>query len=204
MMGQALYTPLSGQTDMNISYQIFIALRYLKSKKRYKGVSVNTAISIGGVAVGVMALLVVLSVMTGFQQDIQKKILGANAHIIIRDYKGTMSAPAYDIEVTEKLRGQKDVVSFAPFVLGQVMVSYGKRAHGVFLRGIDPDSESKTTEILSHIKDGSVKGLSGEAAVPGIILGKELAANLGVFHGREDQYRLSHRRDQARWECSRR
>lgn len=167
---------------MNMSYTIFIALRYLKSKKRYKGVSVNTAISIGGVAVGVMALLVVLSVMTGFQQDIQKKILGANAHIIIRDYKGAMSAPAYD-EVSEKLRGEKDVVSFAPFVLGQVMVSYGKRAHGVFLRGIEPDSESKTTEILSHIKDGSIKGLGEEGGVPGIILGKELAANLGVFTG---------------------
>jgi lipoprotein-releasing system permease protein len=167
---------------MGLPYQMFIALRYLKSKKRYRGVSVNTAISIGGVAVGVMALLVVLSVMTGFQQDIQKKILGANAHIIIRDYKGAMSAPAYD-EVSDKIRGQKDVVSFAPFVLGQVMVSYGKRAHGVFLRGIEPDSESKTTEILSHIKDGSIRGLGEEGGVPGIILGKELAANLGVFTG---------------------
>jgi lipoprotein-releasing system permease protein len=167
---------------MNLPYQIFIALRYLKSKKKYKGVSVNTAISIGGVALGVMALLVVLSVMTGFQQDIQKKILGANAHIVIRDYKGGMSVPAYD-EVAEKLRGEKDVVSFAPFVLGQAMVSYGKRAHGVFLRGIEPDSESKTTEILSHIKDGSIRGLAEEGGVPGIILGKELAANLGVFTG---------------------
>lgn len=167
---------------MNVPYPIFIALRYLKSKKRYRGVSVNTGISIGGVAVGVMALLVVLSVMTGFQQDIQKKILGANAHIIIRDYKGAMSAPAYD-EVSEKLRGGKDVVSFAPFVLGQAMVSSGKRAHGVFLRGIEPESESKTTEILSHIKDGSIKGLAKEDGLPGIILGNELAANLGVFTG---------------------
>src|SRR5512135_407093 len=110
-----------------LPYQVFIAIRYLKSRKKYKGVSVNTAISIGGVAVGVMALLVVLSVMTGFQQDIQKKILGANAHIIIRDYKGVMPADGY-AEVAEKLRAEKDVVSFAPFVLGQVMVSYGKRA----------------------------------------------------------------------------
>jgi lipoprotein-releasing system permease protein len=167
---------------MNISYKVFIALRYLKSKKRYRGVSVNTAISIGGVAVGVMALLVVLSVMTGFQQDIQKKILGANAHIIIRDYKGAMPAEAFN-EVSGKLRGEKNVVSFAPFVMGQVMVSYGKRAHGVFLRGIEPDSESKTTEILAHIKDGSISGLAEQDGLPGIILGKELAANLGVFTG---------------------
>ena len=84
---------------MKLPYQIFIAFRYLKSKKKHKGVSVNTAISIGGVAVGVMALLVVLSVMSGFHQDLQKKILGANAHIIIRDFKGaiTDSAP-----ITEK------------------------------------------------------------------------------------------------------
>ncbi len=167
---------------MNLRYQIFIALRYLKSKKKYRGVSVNTAISIGGVAVGVMALLVVLSVMTGFQQDIQRKILGATAHIIIRDYKGSMTKAGYD-EVVDKIKTEKDVVSFAPFVMGQVMVSSGKRAHGVYLRGIEPASESKTTEILSHIKEGSIKGLSDEGELPGIILGKELAANLGVFAG---------------------
>ncbi len=167
---------------MNFRYQIFNALRYLKSKKKYRGVSVNTAISIGGVAVGVMALLVVLSVMTGFQQDIQRKILGATAHIIIRDYKGVMTKAGYD-DVIDKIKTEKDVVSFAPFVLGQVMVSSGKRAHGVYLRGIEPASESKTTEILSHIKEGSVKGLSDEGGLPGIILGKELAANLGVFAG---------------------
>jgi lipoprotein-releasing system permease protein len=165
---------------MNLPYQIFIAVRYLKSKKKNRGVSVNTAISIGGVTVGVMALLIVLSVMTGFQQDIQRKILGANAHIIIRDYRGAMTGYG---EIKDKLIGEKDVVSFAPFVIGQVMVSYGKRAHGVFLRGIDPATESKTTEILSRIKDGSVKGLSGEGGLPGIILGSELAANLGVFAG---------------------
>src|SRR5512135_3911169 len=98
-----------------LPYQVFIAIRYLKSKKRYKGVSVNTAISIGGVAVGVMALLVVLSVMTGFQQDIQKKILGATAHIIIRDYKGVMTEAGYE-DVVEKIKSEGDVVSFAPFV----------------------------------------------------------------------------------------
>ncbi len=167
---------------MNFPYQVFIAIRYLKSKKKYKGVSVNTAISIGGVAVGVMALLVVLSVMTGFQQDIQKKILGANAHIIVRDFRGPM--PDYK-EAERRLQGEKGIVSLAPFVLGQVMVSYEKRAHGIFLRGIEPASESKTTDILSHIKDGSVKGLAEKEGLPGIILGSELAGNLGVIVGDE-------------------
>ena len=163
---------------MKLPYQIFIALRYMKSKKKYRGVSVTTAISIGGVAVGVMALLVVLSVMSGFHQDLQKKILGANAHIIIRDYKGAIQ----DYEkAAEKLKEEKEIVSYAPFVLGQVMVSSGSRTHGVFMRGIDVETESKTTEILSHIKEGDFSKLSGEGDIPGIILGKELASSLGVF-----------------------
>ena len=163
---------------MKLPYQIFIALRYLKSKKKHKGVSVNTAISIGGVAVGVMALLVVLSVMSGFHQDLQKKILGANAHIIIRDYKGSLSD--YE-QVTSRLGQNNEIVSQAPFIIGQVMVSFGNRAHGVFIRGIDPEIEAKTTEILSHIKEGSVGKLTEDTDLPGIILGKELASTLGVL-----------------------
>ena len=163
---------------MKLPYQLFIALRYLKSKKKYRGVSVTTAISIGGVAVGVMALLVVLSVMSGFHQDLQKKILGANAHIIIRDYKGTIQDYA---KTAEALKGEKDIQSFAPFVLGQVMVSFGNRTHGVFLRGIDPDTESKTTDIIAHIKEGDFRRLSGEGDLPGIILGRELASSIGAF-----------------------
>jgi len=163
---------------MKLPYQIFIALRYLKSKKKHKGISVNTAISIGGVAVGVMALLVVLSVMSGFQEDLQKKILGANAHIIVRDYRGTMSDTA---GISEKITASKEVVSYAPFVIGQVMVSFNNRAHGVYIRGVDPEVEVKTTEILSHIKSGDFRKLSEDKEVPGIIIGKELAANLGAM-----------------------
>jgi len=163
---------------MKIPYQIFIALRYLRSKKKYRGVSVTTAISIGGVAVGVMALLVVLSVTSGFHQDLQKKILGANAHIIIRDYKGAIQ----DYEKTaEKLKGEKNITSYAPFVLGQVMITSGSRTHGVFLRGINPDTESLTTDILSHVKDGDFSKLAGDSEIPGIIVGKELASSLGMF-----------------------
>jgi len=163
---------------MKLPYQLFIALRYLKSKKKYRAVSVTTVISISGVAVGVMALLVVLSVMSGFHQDLQKKILGANAHIIIRDYKGAIQS--YE-KTAEKLKGEKDIISYAPFVLGQVMVSSGNRTHGVFMRGINPDKESQTTDIISHVKDGDFSKLSVEGDMPGIILGKELASSLGVF-----------------------
>jgi lipoprotein-releasing system permease protein len=165
---------------MNLPYQLFIALRYLKSKKKHKSISVNTLISTGGVAVGVMALLVVLSVMSGFHEDLQKKILGVNAHVVILDYKGTM--PGYK-DVIERLKGEKDIVSSAPFVLGQAMVSFGKKAHGVFVRGIVPEMEMKTTEISGYIKEGNFKDLAPKDGIPSIILGKELASSIGAFKG---------------------
>ena len=71
----------------SLPYYFFVALRYLKTKKKHGGVSVNALISVGGVAVGVMALLVVLSVMSGFHEDLQKKILGVNAHVVVLDYR---------------------------------------------------------------------------------------------------------------------
>ncbi len=159
-------------------YQLFIALRYLKSKKKHKGVSLNTAISVGGVAVGVMALLVVLSVMSGFHEDLQKKILGVSAHVVVLSYKGNFSDYRGALE---KISSEKEVVSASPFVLGQVMASSGKRAHGVYLRGIDPALEKKTTEIANYIKNGNIDDIKPKDGVPGIIIGKELANNLGVF-----------------------
>lgn len=165
---------------MNLPYQLFIALRYLRTKKKHRGISVNTLISTGGVAVGVMALLVVLSVMSGFHEDLQKKILGVNAHIVILDYRGAMQS--YE-NVTEKLKGDKDIISSAPFIMGQVLVSSGKRAHGVFLRGINPGMEKQTTDIGRFMKEGKLENLSSKGETPGIIIGKELASSMGVFEG---------------------
>ena len=149
-------------------------------KKKNKGISVNTLISAGGVAVGVMALLVVLSVMSGFHEDLQRKILGVNAHMVILDYKGAM--PDYQ-DVVKKIKGDDEIVSYAPFVMGQVMISYGKRAHGVFLRGIDPDLEGKATDIARFMKEGKFADLKSKDEIPGIIIGRELASSLGVFKG---------------------
>lgn len=163
---------------MTFPYQLFIAFRYLKSRKKHRGVSFNTAISIGGVSVGVMALLIVLSVMSGFHEDLQRKILGVNAHIIVLDYRGALGN--YE-DVLKKIKGEKGVVSASPFVLGQVMVSSGNKGQGVYLRGVEPALEAKTTDIVGHLKEGSLKDLDATAGLPGIILGKELANRLGVF-----------------------
>ncbi|MGE5239854.1 MAG: lipoprotein-releasing ABC transporter permease subunit [Chloroflexota bacterium] len=165
---------------MELPYQLFIALRYLKSKKRHRGISFTAVISVGGVAVGVMALLVVLSVMSGFHEDLQKKILGANAHAVVLSYKGAVDDYR---AVMEKLEGDPEIIGMAPFVLGQVMVSSGKKAHGVFLRGIELPEELKTTDILGHLKEGSAADLASKDGRPWIVLGRELAAMLGVMKG---------------------
>ncbi len=165
---------------MNFPYQFFIALRYLKSKKKHKGISVNTLISVGGVAVGVMALLVVLSVMSGFHEDLQKKILGVRAHIVITDLRGSIQD--YE-DVLEAIKGEEHVVSAAPFVFGQTMISLEKRAHGVFLRGIVPEKERETTEILHVIKEGGLENLEEREGIPGILIGKELSRSLGAYTG---------------------
>jgi lipoprotein-releasing system permease protein len=165
---------------VNIPYHLFIAFRYLKSKKRHKGISFNALISTGGVALGVMALLVVLSVMSGFHEDLQKKILGVNAHVIVLDYRGTIAE--YN-DVIKRLEDEKEISSFAPFVLGQVMVSSGKKAHGVFLKGIKPELESKTTDVFKYVKEGNPEDLPPKNGTPGIIIGKELSRSLGVFTG---------------------
>lgn len=167
-------------TGMKIPYQLFIALRYLKSKKRHRGISFNTAVSIGGVAVGVMALLVVLSVMTGFHEDLQGKILGANAHAVVLNHKGAMEN--YQ-SVMETMKSDPQITAAAPFAMGQVMLSSGKRAHGVYMRGIEPQLELKTTEILRKLKVGSVGNLEPKDGKPWIIVGYELAGMLGIIPG---------------------
>lgn len=167
---------------MNIPYQFFIALRYFKSKKKHRGISLNTFISIAGVSLGVMTLLTVLSVMSGFHQDLQGKILGANAHIIVQNYNGKIR----DYQsVREEINGIGEVAGSSPVVYGQVMLRFGSRASGVVVRGVEPDIERDTTDILEKLKGGSINGLMDEGGVPGIIVGKELLRNLGLFVGDE-------------------
>ncbi|HEX8948411.1 MAG TPA: lipoprotein-releasing ABC transporter permease subunit [Dissulfurispiraceae bacterium] len=165
---------------MNLPYSLFIALRYLKSKRKKRSISFSAIVSISGVTVGVMALLVVLSVMSGFQEDLQKKILGANAHVVVQNFRGGIEDYK---SVDAKLKGIPHVTSVSPFVLGQVMISSGKKASGVVMRGVAPDSELKTTDILKHIKYGSLGDLEEKGGKPWIVIGMELSSMLGVLPG---------------------
>lgn len=167
---------------MNLPYQLFTAFRYFRSKKKHSGISINTFISIAGVALGVMTLITVLAVMSGFHQDLQTKILGVNAHIVTLSYEGRIR----DHEaLRKKISTVEGVIGSTPFVYGQVMLRFGSRAHGIVVRGIDPAIGTATTDILQNLKAGSIKDLEGDTAVPGIIIGKELLRTLGLFVGDE-------------------
>jgi len=167
---------------MNLPYQLFIGLRYLRTKKRQRGISVNTAISIAGVMLGVMALIIVLSVMSGFQEDLQKKILGVNAHLILLSYDGRVKGQEL---LRERIAQVKGIKGSSPFIYGQAMLGLGGRAHGVVVRGIEPELEVKTTDILKDLKEGGISGLQKNLEPPGIIVGRELSRNLGLFIGDE-------------------
>jgi len=129
-----------------------------------------------------MALIIVLSVMSGFENDLRNKILGTNAHLIVLKLgeKG-MDAPQ---QVLDKIRRVKHVVDASPFTLNQVMLTSESNVCGVVLRGINPRSEEKVTDLAKNLKQGSLSDLArGGPPGDGIILGRELSRHLGVSVG---------------------
>jgi len=179
-------------------YEIFVGLRYLRAKRRNRTISLNTFVSIAGITLGVAALIGTVGIMTGFKEDIQGKILGTTAHIIVQErMKENMSE--YD-PLVEKIRAFPDVVAATPFVLRQVLLTTQSGVQGIVLRGIDPQREAHVTELAKNLSSGQLTDLltpvkvrqapvddpQGELQLvdkPGIILGKELALRLGVFTG---------------------
>jgi lipoprotein-releasing system permease protein len=122
---------------MIMKYEWFIGLRYLKAKRKQAFVSIITVISIAGVTVGVMALIVVLAVMNGFEKTLKEKILGTQAHLVLLKV-GQEGMDHYE-EALKKVEGVKGVLSAAPFIFNQVMLSSESNVSGVVLKGIDPD-----------------------------------------------------------------
>ena len=164
-----------------MQFELFIGLRYLKAKRKSTFISLITLISVAGVALGVMALIIVLAVMTGFEEDLKEKILGTNAHVVVLSGGGAMD----DYQrVLERLKGMDGVLAATPFIYNQVMLSSGKNVSGVVLRGIDVQSDAKVTNLHKTIVEGSLKPLDDrDAKVPKLVVGKELAKNLGLFVG---------------------
>jgi len=167
-----------------MSYELFISLRHLKAKRSQKFISLNTWISVGGVALGVMALIVVIAVMSGFGKDLRDKILGTNSHVVVTNITRT-GMEDYEA-IIEKVKKVKGVNAAAPFILNQVMLTYGGNAMGVVVRGLDPELEAGVSDLEKNLVQGSLEMLGGPAKSTGkprragIILGKELARRLGV------------------------
>jgi len=163
-----------------MKYEWFIGLRYLKAKRKQTFISIITVISIAGVMVGVMALIVVLAVMSGFEKTLKEKILGTQAHLHL--LKASQEGLDQYQEVTKRVEETKGVASAAPFIISQVMLSSESNVFGVVLKGIDPDRVGRVTELANNLKAGRLEDLKGgkEGDPPGIILGVELAKHLSV------------------------
>jgi len=169
-----------------MSYELFIGLRYLKAKRKQTFVSLITLISIAGVMVGVTALIVVIAVMNGFKEDLRYKILGVTSHVVISRFDGNISK--YQ-EVRAKVGEVSGVNAATPFIYTQVMISSRKAISGAVLRGIEPKTASKVINLPKNMRAGSLEELEAEnkpegmRSTPGIILGNELARNIGALRG---------------------
>lgn len=175
-----------------MQFELFVAARYLRAKRRQAVIGIITVISIFGVTAGVASLIVALAINNGFRQDLQDRLLGSTSHINllrvasdgIRNWESLLT----------HLEKTPHVVAGAPAIYEQVLISRGARAQGGILKGIIPSDERRVSTILDTIKDGSVAPLERSAAptetnseqltsLPPIVLGKDMADELGANVG---------------------
>ena len=159
-------------------YELVVGLRYLRARRRNRFISINSAVSMIGIAVGVWALIVVLSVMNGFQKEVRERILGVVAHVQISGPGNRLA----DWRSIGKIAAQNPhVLGSAPFVQAQAMLIAGPAVRGALVRGILPEEEAKVADLGDHMKLGSLDTLQpGEFNV---VLGGDLARALGVLPG---------------------
>lgn len=159
-----------------MNFEFFVSRRYFLSLQRERFISVISLISGLGVAIGVMALIVVIAVMTGFDNDLKDKIIGANPQIIIHSEEGI----ADFAKLSKQLRQFDGVLDVAPYVSGQAYLYFKDKVLNLNLKGIDPSSEERVTKIREYVLGSKIDLPRG-----GIILGQELASVLGVKAGEE-------------------
>ena len=162
-------------------FELFLSLRYLRAKRKQAFISVITVISVLGVMIGVMALVVVLSVMNGFRADLMSKILGVKSHLLVLSYEGAFN----DYKRVAGRVGQVEgAVATTPFIHSQVMVNRSGNVSGAILRGVHPETAGNVLSIEGMIKDGSLSSLeSSWDGLPTIIIGSELSKQLGAYPG---------------------
>jgi lipoprotein-releasing system permease protein len=167
-----------------MSFEYFIGGRYLRARKQQAFISLITILSTAGVMVGVMALMVVIAVMAGFESDLKARILGGQAHVVVMRHGEEFKDYHRVVEFAESLKG---VEAASPVIYHQVMLRSSRGVSGAVLRGIDPQTAGQVIETLKNIElpSGSAENRrqGGKPASPGIVLGRELARTLGVVVG---------------------
>lgn len=171
---------------MNLPFELALGLRYLRSKRKRSAVSVLTWLSVGGVAIGVMALTVVLSVMNGFDADLKTKIVGLNAHILLLPRH---DEPLNDYaRVTDVIRSVKHVKAVGPYAEGQALAKASDRSLGIMVWGVDPDAPQAVADLDKYLFEAKATDLKSTMAGANgrkerIFLGRELSRRLGVGLG---------------------
>jgi lipoprotein-releasing system permease protein len=163
-------------------FEWFIGLRYLRAKHRHGFISLISLISVAGITVGVIALIVVLAVFSGFTDGLRDQILGVNSHIIVQRMGGTIQ----EYELTrERIRTVSDVTGSTPYLFAQTLLSSASSGTGVVLRGIEPATAKSVISLPRQMTEGSIDDLITDPStgIPNIILGKNLAQDLRVRVG---------------------
>jgi len=167
-------------------FELFIARRYLRAKRKQVVISVITAISVIGVAAGVMALVIALAINNGFRDTLQRNLLGATAHVSILEKE-----PGAGIEHWEQLALHlakiPHVKSAAPALYESGYISGPVTGAGVAIKGVDVRSGAPIADTLKHLKTGALDGLRASGDLPGIVLGSRLADNIGAVTGKQVQ-----------------
>lgn len=171
-------------------FELFVALRYLRAKRKQTMVSVISAISVLGITAGVMALVIALALSTGFKEDIQSKILGATSHINLLRLDSTALLDYQEV-LTSTIH-VPHVIGSAPAIFSQVFIVSAIRNQGAMLKGVDPRRERDISDFFSHIVEGNARALEEHEVASNpdlppppdnIIVGKEMARALGVKIG---------------------
>ena len=163
-------------------FELQVALRYLLAKRRQVFISVISMVSTIGVTVGVAALVISLALMTGLQGELQDKILGSSAHVFV--FKPATGIDDYRVEVA-KIRAIPGVIGAAPAVMGKAMITGSGQPGFIAVKGVDPELEPSVTDLTGSLNDGKLTDLvpASESDLPGIVLGKDLAGQIGTMVG---------------------
>ncbi len=163
-------------------FELFVALRYLTARRKQAIISLITAISVLGVAAGVMALIIALAINNGFRHTLQRNLLGATAHVSVLEKEPGNGIDNWR-QLLERLRGLPHVVNAAPSLYGQVFLAGPMLSSGALLKGIRPEPGLHSVDLLRRLREGSPDNWVEAGGLPGLILGARLAESTGMRMG---------------------